>query len=170
MIDLLQVGIITTTHGVKGEVKVFPTTDDPKRFKQLKTVLLDTGKDKKELHLESVKFFKQFVIVKFKEFQTMNEVEGLRQMPLLITRDQAVPCGENENFIADLIDLKVITEDGNELGVLTDVLQTGANDVYIVKMKNGKDLLIPAIRQCILDVDLDNGVMTVHLLEGLLDL
>ncbi len=170
MIDLLQVGIITTTHGVKGEVKVFPTTDDPKRFKQLKTVLLDTGKEKKELHLESVKFFKQFVIVKFKEFQTMNEVEGLRQMPLLITRDQAVPCGENENFIADLIDLKVITEDGNELGVLTDVLQTGANDVYIVKMKNGKDLLIPAIRQCILDVDLDNGVMTVHLLEGLLDL
>lgn len=170
MIDLLQVGIITTTHGVKGEVKVFPTTDDPKRFKQLKTVLLDTGKEKKELHLEGVKFFKQFVIVKFKEFQTMNEVEGLRQMPLLITRDQAVPCGENENFIADLIDLKVVTEDGESLGILTDVLQTGANDVYIVKMETGKEVLIPAIRQCILDVDLERGVMTVHLLEGLLDL
>lgn len=170
MVDLLQVGVITTPHGVRGEVKVFPTTDDPTRFKQLKTVLLDTGKEKKELHLENVKFFKQFVIVKFKEFQTMNDVEHLRRMPLLITRDQAVPCGENENFIADLIDLNVVTEGGEELGVLTDVLQTGANDVYIVKRKNGKELLIPAIRQCILAVDLEKKCMKVHLLEGLLDL
>ena len=100
----------------------------------------------------------------------MNDVEHLRRMPLLITRDQAVPCGENENFIADLIDLNVVTEGGEELGVLTDVLQTGANDVYIVKRKNGKELLIPAIRQCILDVDLEKKCMKVHLLEGLLDL
>ncbi|MCI6675996.1 MAG: ribosome maturation factor RimM [Clostridiales bacterium] len=170
MVELLQVGVITTTHGVRGEVKVFPTTDDPKRFKKLKTVLLDTGKEKRELHLESVKFFKQFVIIKFKEFQNMNEVEGLRQMPLLITRDQAVPCGENENFIADLIGLNVVTEEGEALGTLNDVLQTGANDVYVVKMTNGRELLIPAIRQCILDVNLDDGIMTVHLLEGLLDL
>lgn len=170
MVELLQVGVITTTHGVRGEVKVFPTTDDPKRFKKLKTVLLDTGKEKRELHLESVKFFKQFVIIKFKEFQNMNEVEGLRQMPLLITRDQAVPCGENENFIADLIGLNVVTEEGEALGTLNDVLQTGANDVYVVKMTNGRELLIPAIRQCILDVNLNDGIMTVHLLEGLLDL
>lgn len=170
MVELLQVGVITTTHGVRGEVKVFPTTDDPKRFKKLKTVLLDTGKEKRELHLESVKFFKQFVIIKFKEFENMNEVEGLRQMPLLITRDQAVPCGENENFIADLIGLNVVTEEGEALGTLNDVLQTGANDVYVVKMTNGRELLIPAIRQCILDVNLDDGIMTVHLLEGLLDL
>ncbi len=170
MVELLQVGVITTTHGVRGEVKVFPTTDNPKRFKKLKTVLLDTGKEKRELHLESVKFFKQFVIIKFKEFQNMNEVEGLRQMPLLITRDQAVPCGENENFIADLIGLNVVTEEGEALGTLNDVLQTGANDVYVVKMTNGRELLIPAIRQCILDVNLDDGIMTVHLLEGLLDL
>src|SRR5699024_12116460 len=88
MVDLLQVGVITTPHGVRGEVKVFPTTDDPTRFKQLKTVLLDTGKEKKELHLENVKFFKQFVIVKFKEFQKMNDVEHLRRMSLLITRDR----------------------------------------------------------------------------------
>ena len=138
MVDLLQVGVITTPHGVRGEVKVFPTTDDPARFQQLKTVLLDTGKEKKELHLENVKFFKQFVIIKFKEFQTMNDVEPLRRMPLLITRDQAVPCGENENFIADLIDLNVVTEDGEELGVLTDVLQLVQMTYILLKGRMGR--------------------------------
>lgn len=170
MEDFLQVGVITATHGIRGEVKVFPTTDDPERFLDLKTIYLDTGGEKMLLHISGVKFFKQFVILKFKEFDNINEVEPFRKKSLLVTREQAVPLEEDEYFIADLIGLQVVTDEGELLGELTDVLETGANDVYQVTDKNGKELLLPAIKDCILSVDLEKGEMEVHVLEGLLDL
>ena len=170
MENLLRVGVITSTHGVRGEVKVFPTTDDMNRFKKLKTVILDTGKEHKTLNIESVKFFKNMVILKFKGFDNINDVEMWRQKDLLITRDQAVKLSPDENFIVDLIGLTVMTDEGEKLGVMKDVLQTGANDVYIVKMADGKDVLLPAIKDCILNVDLEKGEMLVHVLDGLLDL
>lgn len=170
MEDFLQVGVITATHGIRGEVKVFPTTDDPERFLDLETVYLDTGREKKLLTISSVKFFKQFVILKFKEFVNINDVEPFRKKSLLVTRDQAVPLEEDEYFIADLIGLRVITDEDKVLGELTDVLETGANDVYQVTDENGKEILLPAIKDCILSVDLEKGEMKVHILEGLLDL
>ncbi|MBQ2251129.1 MAG: 16S rRNA processing protein RimM [Lachnospiraceae bacterium] len=170
MENLLRVGVITSTHGVRGEVKVFPTTDDMNRFKKLKTVILDTGKEHKTLNIESVKFFKNMVILKFKGFDNINDVEMWRQKDLLITRDQAVKLSPDENFIVDLIGLTVMTDEGEKLGVMKDVLQTGANDVYIVKMADGKEVLLPAIKDCILNVDLEKGEMLVHVLDGLLDL
>ncbi len=170
MDNLLRVGVITSTHGVRGEVKVFPTTDDMNRFKKLKSVILDLGKEQKTLNVESVKFFKNMVILKFKGFDNINDVEMWRQKDLLITRDQAVKLSPDENFIVDLIGLKVVTDEGTELGVMKDVLQTGANDVYIVTMGNGKEVLLPAIKDCILNVDLEKGEMLVHVLDGLLDL
>ena len=170
MENLLRVGVITSTHGVRGEVKVFPTTDDMNRFKKLKTVILDTGKEQKTLNIESVKFFKNMVILKFKGFDNINDVEMWRQKDLLITRDQAVKLSPDENFIVDLIGLTVMTDEGEKLGVMKDVLQTGANDVYIVKMAGGKEVLLPAIKDCILNVDLEKGEMLVHVLDGLLDL
>ena len=170
MENLLRVGVISSTHGVRGEVKVFPTTDEKERFKKLKTVLLDTGKEQIPLEIEGVKFFKNMVILKFKGYDNINDVERYRGRDLLITREQAVPLKENENFVADLIGLTVKTDEGDILGNVKDVLFTGANDVYVVERENGKDLLLPAIRQCILDVDLEEQVMTVHLLDGLLDL
>ncbi len=170
MEDFLQVGVITATHGIRGEVKVFPTTDDPERFLDLETVYLDTGREKKLLTISSVKFFKQFVILKFKEFDNINDVEPFRKKSLLVTRDQAVPLEEDEYFIADLIGLRVITDEDKVLGELTDVLETGANDVYQVTDENGKEILLPAIKDCILSVDLEKGEMKVHILEGLLDL
>ena len=170
MENLLRVGVITSTHGVRGEVKVFPTTDDMNRFKKLKTVILDTGKEYKTLNIESVKFFKNMVILKFKGFDNINDVEMWRQKDLLITRDQAVKLSPDENFIVDLIGLTVMTDEGEKLGVMKDVLQTGANDVYIVKMADGKEVLLPAIKDCILNVDLEKGEMLVHVLDGLLDL
>ena len=170
MEDLLQVGVITQPHGVRGEVKVFPTTDDVKRFKKLKKVLLDTGKEKIELEVQSTKSFKQFVILKFKEFDNINEIEKYRRCPLLVTREDAVKLEENEYFIADMIGMEVFTEDGSSFGILKDVIETGANDVYEVEMADGKSLLLPAIKQCILNVDVENGTMQVHVLEGLLDL
>ncbi len=169
MEEFFQVGVITATHGIHGEVKVFPTTDDPNRFKKLKKVLLDTGIQKLELEVAGVKFFKKFVILKFKEFDDINQVEKYRKCSLLVTRENAVRLKKNEYFIADLIGLKVYTEDGRFLGNLEDVMQTGANDVYQIVTEEGKEILIPAIRQCILDVDIESGNMKVHLLEGLVD-
>ena len=116
MEDFLQVGVITATHGIRGEVKVFPTTDDPERFLDLETVYLDTGREKKLLTISSVKFFKQFVILKFKEFDNINDVEPFRKKSLLVTREQAVPLEEDEYFIADLIGLRVITDEDKVLG------------------------------------------------------
>ncbi len=170
MEDLLQVGIITSTHGVRGEVKVYPTTDDPRRFRRLKEVILDTGREKLNLEIEGVKFFKQFVILKFKGLDNINDIEKYRQKSLYVTRKNAVRLQRDEYFIADLIGLKVQDEDGKELGTVKDVIETGANDVYEVEMADGRSLLLPAIKQCILNVDVENGTMQVHVLEGLLDL
>ena len=170
MEEFLQVGVITATHGIHGEVKVFPTTDDPKRFKKLKKVLLDTGREKLELEVEGVKFFKNMVILKFKEYNDINQIEKYRKCPLLVTREHAVKLAPNENFITDLIGLKVVTDEGKEFGTLTDVLQTGANDVYVIESLEGKEYLFPAIPQCILDVNLESQMVTVHILDGLLDL
>ncbi|MCD7744191.1 MAG: ribosome maturation factor RimM [Lachnospiraceae bacterium] len=222
MQELLQVGAVTSTHGLGGEVKVFPTTDDPARFKKLKSVLLGAGntgsvknrdnqKDSsadgdaasmRELEVERVRFFKNLVIVKFRGLDRIEDVEGMKGCPLYVTRANAVKLEEGEYFIADLIDLNVYTdepwessadrkpedngnnpdpkedrtEDGRTvgeervfLGILTDVLQTGANDVYEVSLSDGRKVLIPAIKQCILDVDIEKGTMHVHLLEGLLE-
>lgn len=169
MDNLLRVGVISSTHGVRGEAKVFPTTDDPGRFRELKNVIMDTGREQLNMEIEGVKFFKNMVILKFKGYDSIEAIEKYKGKDLLITRDQAVDLGPDENFIADLIGLKVVTESGEEFGTLTDVIKTGANDVYEVKMKNGKEVLLPAIKECVLKVDLEEGVITVHIMEGLLD-
>lgn len=167
MEKLLQVGVITSTHGIRGEVKVFPTTDDPKRFKKLKQVILDTGKEKRDLEVESVKFFKQFVILKFKGIDNINEVERYKRCPLLVTRDHAVPLQEDEYFIADMIGMQVVTEDGAVFGTLKDVIETGANDVYIIESSEHGEVLVPAIKECILDINIEEQKMQIHLMDGL---
>ncbi len=169
MEDFLQIGVISSTHGIRGEVKVFPTTDDVNRFKKLKEVYLDTGKEKLTLHPESVKFFKQFVILKFKEFNNINEIEQYRNKSLLVDRQNAVKLRKDEYFIADLIGLRVMTDEEKQLGILKDVLQTGANDVYIVETEDGKEVLLPAIKECVLKVDIEAGEVLVHVMDGLLD-
>lgn len=169
MEDILRVGVITKTHGIRGEVKVFPTTDDPKRFKKLKEVLIDTGKERRKMEVQSCRFQKNIVIIKFKGIDNINDVEQYRQCDLYVSRKNAVKLGPNENFIVDLIGLKVVLDDGTEFGTLTDVMQTGANDVYIVKTLDGKEVLLPAIPECILDVDLDTEQVTIHLMKGLVD-
>ncbi len=170
MEDLLQVGVITTPHGIQGEVKVFPTTDDPARYTKLKHVILDTGTEKKKLEIASVKFFKQFVIVKFQGIDHREDAEKYMKKNIYVTREDAVELKEGEYFIADLIGLTVRTDEGETLGVLTDVIKTGANDVYAVRRENGKEILIPVIRQCIRQVDIEGGTILVHLLSGLLEL
>ena len=167
MEQLLQVGVISSTHGIRGEVKVFPTTDDVKRFKKLKKVILDTGREHLPLEVESDKFFKQFAIVKFKGIDNINDIEKYKGKSLLVDRENAVKLRKDEYFIADMIGLQVYTEDGEAFGVLKDVLETGANDVYIIDSQKYGEVLVPAIKQCILDVDIEGQKMTIHLMEGL---
>lgn len=169
MEQLFQVGIISSTHGVRGEVKVFPTTDDVKRFKKLKEVLIDTGKECLTLQIESVKFFKQFAILKFKDYNNIDDIVKYKGKSLWVRRENAVKLNKDEYFVADLIGLKVISDDQSFAGILKDVMKTGANDVYVVESTDGKEVLIPAIRDCIWHVDFEKEEMLVHLLDGLLD-
>lgn len=180
--DMFRVGVISSTHGIKGEVKVYPTTDEPKRFSKLKKVYVEFCKkglrgnstsELIELEISSVRYFKQFVIVKFKGIDDINDVEKYKGMDLYVTREEAIPLEENEYYIADLIGLKVISDEDREVGILIDVLQTGANDVYEVKANEEfgeKELLLPAIKECIKDINIDEGIMRVQIMEGLLDL
>lgn len=169
MEDLFRVGVISNTHGIKGEVKVYPTTDDIRRFDNLKEVILDTGSEQIKLNVAGVKYFKNMVILKFKEFDNINDIIKYKGMDLLVTRENAIPLEEGEYYIADIIGSDVITDEDKHLGKLVDVMQTGANDVYVVKMENGKEVLLPSIKQCILDRNIENKVVRVHIMKGLLD-
>lgn len=168
MEEMLKVGIIVSTHGVRGEVKVFPTTDDPARFKGLKEVMLDAGKETIPLEIENVKFFKQFVILKFKGIDNINDIERYRKCPLMVTRENAVALGEGEYFVADMIGMETVTEDGERFGTLKDVLRTGANDVYVIESAKHGEVLIPAIKECVLNVDIEERRMRIHLMDGLI--
>ena len=163
----MRIGVVSSTHGIRGEVKVFPTTDRLEQFETLDTVFLDTGKQLLTMEIEKVRYFKKMLIVKFKGYDNINDIEPYKGKDLLITRDQAVPLEENEYFIADIIGCRAVTDEGRELGVVDDVLETGANDVFLVKKPDGKELLLPYIEECILAVDLEEKKITVHMMKGL---
>ena len=169
MEDLLRVGVIANTHGVHGEVKVFPTTDDVNRFKKLKAVKLDTGKELIDLKVTGVKFFKNMAILKFEGIDNINDIEKYKGKDLLITREQAVPLKKDEYFICDLIGCTVITEEGREVGKLSEVLQTAANDVFVVQTAGKKEILIPYIDDCVKNVSMEEKKVTVVLLPGMED-
>ena len=170
MEQLLQVGVISSTHGIRGEVKVFPTTDDPNRFKKLKQVILDTGREQKDLEIEGVKFFKQFVILKFKEFNNINDVERFRKCDLMVTRDNALPLKEGQYYLCDVPGAVVINEDTKEeIGKVTDVMETGANNVFVIETKEGKEVLFPVIPDCIKKVDTKEGIVRAHVMKGLIE-
>lgn len=168
MEDILKVGVITTTHGVRGEVKVYPTTDAAERFLELDYVLLDTGKELKELHIQNVKFFKNLAILKFREIDNINDIEKYKGCSLWVRREDGQELSEDEYYVADLLGMKVVLEDGTPFGILENVMETGANDVYVVTREQGDEVLLPAIKDCILDVDIEENVMTVHLMKGLI--
>ena len=168
MEDFLKVGVITTTHGVRGEVKVYPTTDEPERFLELDHVLLDTGKEFRDLEIKNVRFFKNLVILKFKGIDNINDIEKYKGHDLWIPREEGQELDEDEYYIADLLGLRVILDDGTEFGTLKNVMETGANDVYIIDTNTHGEVLVPAIRECIQDIDLEKNTMTIHLMKGLI--
>ena len=166
MEEKLRVGVICATHGLRGEVKVFPTTDDPSRFKKIKEVYLVKNHAERLLTIKSVRFFKQYVMLSFAGFERIEDVEPIVKGELYVTRDNATPLGENEYYIADLIGMDVFDEEGALIGVVREVLQTGANDVYVIACPD-RELLLPAIKECVQSVDTQGNRMVVHILEGL---
>ena len=169
MMDYLKIGGIISTHGLKGEVKVYPTTQDVHRYDVLDTAYIEMPSGKIPVHVERVRYFKNLVIVTFRDLDRIEAVEGYLKHDLYVSREDAIELGENEYFVGDVIGLKVITDDGRVLGILDDVMETGANDVYVIASQEdpGKEILLPVIRDVILETSLEEGYIKVHLLPGL---
>ena len=168
MEDFFRVGVIANTHGIRGEVKIFPTTDDVKRFDYLKEAYIDAGKEKIKVEVSNVRYFKNLVIVKFKGIDNINDIERYKGKDLLVTRENALPLEEGEYYLADIIGANVYTEDGNVFGSLEDVIETGANLVYSVQHE-GKEVLLPVIDDCVKEVNVEEKKVIVHIMKGLLD-
>ena len=175
MEQFLRIGVITRPHGVHGEVKVYPTTDYPERFEEVSRIVLKTARGDVTTGIDSVKYFNGLAIVKFSCLNTPEEAREYNGCDVMISREQAQPLEDGEYYIADLIGCKVIADSlsgelaGRELGMVRDVLQTGANDVYVVQTPSGEELLFPVIPDCIKNVDIEQNVITVHIMKGLLD-
>jgi 16S rRNA processing protein RimM len=164
----MAIGRVVRVHGIRGEVKVELMTDYPERFKPGVTVYLGSQTEARLVKIEASRPHQGAVLVKFAGVPDRNAAELLRDQFVLIPEDQAMPLAENENYAHDLIGLSVETTDGEKLGKLTEILYTGANDVYAVAGPNG-ELLIPALKEVIVNVDLAAGRMVVALLDGLRD-
>ena len=167
MDNFFEIGKIAGTHGIKGTLKIFPTTDVPERFELLDEVILEIKNEKKVCKVDKVAYHKNFVLLTLKEYNDINQVEGFKNGRVLIPEEKALLLGKDEYYTRDLYDMEVYTDEGERLGTLKEVYTTGANDVYGVKDENGNEILIPAIKQCIIAVDVTNRKMTVKLLEGL---
>lgn len=168
MQEYLEIGQIVTTNGIKGFVKVNPFTDNIKRFEELKTIYIDYKKELLEYEIEEVRYHKNQVILKLKNIDSIEVAEKYRNCYLKIKRKDAVELPEDTYFIADLIGINVFDENMNQLGNIVDIFPTGSNDVYVVKDNLGKQILLPAIKDVIKNVDIENKIVTVHLLEGLI--
>lgn len=164
----LEIGQIVNTFGIKGFVKVNPFVDDISRFDDLKKVYIKKQKVLKELEVEEVKYHKNMVLVKFKGIDKVEEAETLRNSYLEVDRENAIDLQEGEYFIADLLGLEVITDEGKVLGKLEDIFNTGSNDIYVVKDELGKQILLPAISEVIKEINIEDKKIVVHLLEGLI--
>lgn len=169
MQQYIDIGKIVNTHGIKGEVKVVPLTDDPDRFLELKWVYLGKGTSLQKYNIESVKFFKTFTIIKFVEVQDMNTAEGLKDFFIKIDMENAVKLPKDSYFIFDIIGCKVYEENGSLLGEIKDVLETGSNDVYVVQDENKKEILIPALKSVVREINIQDKKVVVILPEGLIE-
>ena len=165
--ERITAGKITSTHGLRGEVKVYPSLDDPDRFLDFTKVIVRTNRAEFEEEIEKVRFFKNMAIVKFKGIDDINDVMKYRNAEIRVLREEAANLSEGQYFEVDLIGMTVENDDGRNLGILKEIMHTGANDVYVVRDDKDREILIPAIKQCIVDVGLEEGIMKVHLLEGL---
>ena len=164
----LEVGQIVNTFGIKGQVKVVPFTDDIKRFDELKQIYIQKNNSLEPFEIEEVKYHKNMVLLKLKGIDTMEQAERLRNYYIKIDRKDAKKLPEGTYFIADLIGLEVYTDENKLLGILEDIYNTGSSDIYVVKDELGKQILLPAIKDVVKTIDLENKKIIVHIIEGLI--
>jgi len=167
MLEYLSIGQIINTHGLRGAVKVYPLTDDISRFEKLKEVYVEENDGIVKYKVESVKFLSSTVSVKLKGVDSEEAANKLRGFYIKVDRKSAVKLPKDTYFICDLIDLEVYDEKGLLLGTVKDVLQTGSNDVYVIQ-SSGKDILIPALKDIVKKIDLENKKILVEMPEGLI--
>lgn len=168
MLPNLEIGQIVNTFGIKGMVKVKPFTDDIRRFDELKTVYVEKNNNQTEYEIEEVKYHKDMVLIKFKGIDKVEQAEMLRNSYLTVSRDSVEKLEEGRYYIVDLLGLEVYTDEQVLLGTLEDIFNTGSNDIYVVKDKQGKQILLPAIQDVIKQIDIENKKIIVHLLPGLI--
>ena len=167
MEEYFEIGQIVNTSGLKGILKIKPFTDDIKKFSNLKTIYIKTKSGLTEFKIEQVRYVKNMVMLKLAGIDTVEEAEKYRNLYIKILRDQEEELEEGSYYVVDILGCKVNTDANQELGKIVDVFQTGSNDVYVVKDEQGKQILLPAIKDVIKNVDIKNKIITVHLLEGL---
>lgn len=167
MEEYFEIGQIVNTSGLKGVLKIKPFTDDIKKFSNLKTIYIKTKNDLTEFKIEQVRYVKNMVMLKLAGIDTVEEAEKYRNLYIRILRDEEEKLEEGSYYVVDILGCKVNTDINQELGTVVDIFQTGSNDVYVVKDEQGKQILLPAIKDVIKNVDVKNKIITVHLLEGL---
>lgn len=168
MTKYLEIGQIVNTFGIKGMVKIKPFTDDINRFDKLETIYIKNRKGRKEYEIEEVKYHKNMVLMKLKGINTPEEADLLRQSYLLVDRSKEEPLEEGVYYIVDLLGLEAYTDEGQLLGKIDDIFNTGSNDIYVIKDELGKQILLPGLPEVLKQVDLENGKIIFHLIPGLM--
>lgn len=164
---MLEAGKIVNTHGLRGEVKVVPWTDYPDDFENIEYVYVKKKTGEEKLHISSIKYQKNNLIIKFAEIKDINEAELYKNLVLYVERDMLGELPEGVYYIADLLGSKIITTDGEEIGEIADVFNTGANDIYDVKREGKKNMLIPVIDEIVKNIDIEKKIITIEMMEGL---
>ena len=167
MEEYFEIGQIVNTSGLKGVLKVKPFTDDINKFSNFKTIYIKTKNSLVEFKIEQVRYVKNMVMLKLAEIDTVEEAEKYRNLYIKVLRNKEEELEEDSYYVVDILGCQVSTDENQELGKVVDVFQTGSNDVYVVKDEQGKQILLPAIKDVIKNVDIKNKIITVHLLEGL---
>ncbi len=168
MEQYFRIGVITTTHALAGEVKVYPTTEDPRRFEELDTCyLLDRG-SYRPLTIRSCRYFKNLVILGFEEVGSIEEAQLLKQKELYVDREHAIPLEEGEYYLADVLGSTVTDEEGNVLGTLSDYMETAAQLIYKIKTEKGKEFLVPAVDEFIREVNVEEKRMVIRPIPGMI--
>ena len=165
--DFIQIGRIANTHGVRGEIKVIPLTNDMYRFNNLKIAFL--GEEKTKVEVENVKYHKNLVIVKFKEFNDINKIISFKDQYIYIDEKDKVALPKDHYFLYDIINCEVFDTQNNYIGIVKEVLQSASNDVYIVRDKKGKEYLIPAVKEFFINVDVEDKKIIIDPIEGMIE-
>jgi len=161
--NLIRIGKIVNTQGLKGDLRIYPNTDYLERFEEIEYLYIE-GLDEK-FYIEKVRYKKNLAIVKFKGYNHINDVEKYKNR---VVYTEKVELEEDLVYVEDIIGFKVVDEKKGEIGILEDVLQNPAHDLYLVKTPHGEEVLIPVVDEFLKEIDLDEGIIHVTLIEGLI--